>query len=161
MMVRLCLGTIVLIPAAAFTFAVREPFAISAIASSTAIILHDPQRYHQRPQVILTCYAAGIVVSAAISLGGALVGLPGLLAAGIAAVVIVASPAGRIHPPTACIPLQVTASIAPLALLGRWLTFTGLSVACLAMLWLLTSQPLTRRRQVVVDHQDTPCTTAS
>ena len=66
-------------------------------------------------------------------------------AAAVAAVFIVATPPGRVHPPTACIPLAITPqAIQPLALLGRWLSFTGLAAACLAALWLLTVQPLSR-----------------
>jgi hypothetical protein len=142
--VRVILAAAVLTPTAALTIALGEPFAISAIASTVAIVMHAPQRYHRHPQLILSCYGAGIAVSATISLAAAFVGVAPLLAAAIAAVLIVASPAGRLHPPTACIPLQVIASIPPLALVGRWLTFTGLSLACLAVLWLLTAGPLAR-----------------
>jgi hypothetical protein len=157
--VRGVLAAAVLMPTAAATIALGEPFAISAIASTTAIVLHSPQRYHQRPQRILFCYGAGIAVSAAISLAGAFVGVPPLMAAGVGAVIIVVSPAGRLHPPTACIPLQITAHIQPLALFGRWLIYTGLSTACLAALWLLTVQPLARRRRVPLDPMETPCIT--
>jgi hypothetical protein len=156
---RFALSAAVLMPAAAATIALREPFAISAIASTVAIVLHAPQRYHQRPQLILACYAAGIVVSATISLAGAFVGAPSLMVAGASAVIIVASPAGRLHPPTACIPLQITAHIAPLALVGRWLTFTGLSASCLAALWVLTSRLLARYDRTELDLAETPCTT--
>lgn len=142
--IRIALAAAVLIPAATLTSMLGQPFAISAIASTTAIVLHAPQQYHQRPQRILACYAAGIVISAPISLLGAAVGLPVLLAAAVAAVIIVATPPGRVHPPTACIPLAIIPqAIEPLALLGRWLSFTGLAAACLAMLWLLTVQPST------------------
>jgi len=141
---RALLAAAVLMPAAIITISLGEPFAISAIASTVAIVLHNPQRYHQRPQPILSCYAFGIIVSAMITLADTTVDLPPLLASGIAAIIIAASPAGRIHPPTACIPLQITAAIEPLALLGRWLTFTGLSLGCLAALWLLTARPLVR-----------------
>jgi hypothetical protein len=158
--IRTILGALVLIPAAAMTIALGEPFAISAIASTVAIVLHAPRRYHQRPQLILACYAAGITLSAAISLAGAFVGVPPLLVAGVSAVIIVASPLGRLHPPTACIPLQITASIPPLALLGRWLTFTGLSVTCLAALWLLTTRSLARQHDTDPKPIETPCATA-
>jgi hypothetical protein len=142
---RSALATAVLIPAAALTTMLGQPFAISAIASTAAIVLHAPRRYHERPQRILACYGTGIAISAPISLVGAAVGLPMLLAASVAAVIIVATPPGRVHPPTACIPLAITTqSIAPLALLGRWVSFAGLAVVCLAMLWLLTVEPLWR-----------------
>ena len=157
--VRTVLGALVLIPAAAATIALGELFAISAIASTVAIVLHAPRRYHQRPQIILSCYAAGIALSAAISLAGAFVGVSPLLVAGVSAVIIVASPLGRLHPPTACIPLQITASIPPLALLGRWLTFTGLSVSCLAALWLLTTRSLAIHHDTDPQPVDTPCAT--
>jgi hypothetical protein len=146
---RSALAAAVLIPAATLTNMLGQPFAISAIASTAAIVLHAPQRYHQRPQRILACYAAGIVISAPISLVGAAVGLPVLLAAAVAAVIIVAAPTGRVHPPTACIPLAVTPqAIQPLVLLGRWLSFTGLAAACLAILWLLTIEPLSPSRRI-------------
>lgn len=142
--IRIVLAAAVMIPAATLTSMLGQPFAISAIASTTAIVLHAPQQYHQRPQRILAFYAAGIVISAPISLVGAVVGLPVLLAAAVAAVIIVATPPGRVHPPTACIPLAITPqAIEPLVLLGRWLSFTGLAAACLAILWLLTVQPST------------------
>jgi hypothetical protein len=158
--IRSLLGAAVLIPAATLTCMLGQPFAISAIASTSAIVLHSPQRYHERPQRILACYAAGIAISAPISLVGAAVGLPVLLAAAVAAVVIVATPPGRVHPPTACIPLAITPqAIQPLALLGRWLSFTGLAAACLAILWLLTVQPLSRTRRITTEHPERPCTT--
>ena len=155
--VRCLLATAVLIPAAILTIRLGEPFAISAIASTTAIVLHAPLRYHRRPQRILACYGAGIAVSAPISVMGAAVGLPTLLAATISAVIIVASLPGRIHPPTACIPLAITApAIQPLALIGRWLDFSVLAMACLAALWLLTIQPLARasKNMLQVDARD-------
>lgn len=159
---RCALAAAVLVPAAGLTFMLGEPFAISAIASTTAIVLHAPLRYRQRPRRIFVCYAAGTAVSAPISLLGAIVGAPALLAATISAVIIVASPLGRVHPPTACIPLAITApSIQPLALLGRWLSFTGLALACLAVLWLLTTQPRARRGHITTDHTGTPCGTTS
>ncbi|HXO52833.1 MAG TPA: hypothetical protein VN888_17810 [Mycobacterium sp.] len=154
---RFVLAAAVLMPAAAATIALGEPFAISAIASTVAIVLHAPRRYHQRPHRILACYAAGIVVSATISLAGAFVGAPPLMVAGASAVIIVASPAGRLHPPTACIPLQITAHIAPLALVGRWLTFTGLSASCLAALWVLTTRLLARYDRTELHLAETPC----
>jgi hypothetical protein len=158
--IRSLLGAAVLIPAATLTCMLGQPFAISAIASTSAIVLHSPQRYHERPQRILACYAAGIAISAPISLVGAAVGLPVLLAAAVAAVVIVATPPGRVHPPTACIPLAITPqAIQPLALLGRWLSFTGLAAACLAILWLLTVQPLSRTRRITTEHPERPRTT--
>jgi hypothetical protein len=162
MVIRSFLAAAVLIPAATLTGMLGQPFAISAIASTAAIVLHAPQRYHERPQRILACYAAGIVISAPISLAGAAVGLPALLAAAVAAVIVVATPPGRVHPPTACIPLAITPqAIQPLELLGRWLSFTGLAVACLAILWLLTVQPLSRSRRITIEHPERPCTTGA
>jgi hypothetical protein len=162
MAIRSLLAAALLIPAATLTCRLGQPFAISAIASTSAIVLHSPQRYHERPQRILACYAAGILISAPISLVGAALGLPVLLAAAVAAVVIVAAPPGRVHPPTACIPLAITPqAIEPLALLGRWLSFTGLAAACLAILWLLTVQPLSRTRRIATGHPERPCTTGA
>jgi hypothetical protein len=162
MAIRSALAAAVLIPAATLTTMLGQPFAISAIASTAAIVLHAPQRYHERPQRILACYAAGISISASISLVGAVVGLPVLLAAAVAAVIIVATTPGRVHPPTACIPLAITTqAIQPLALLGRWLSFTGLAAACLATLWLLTVQSLSRSRRIAIEHSERPCTTGA
>jgi hypothetical protein len=158
--IRTILAAAVLMPTAALTIVLGQPFAISAIASTVAIVLHAPQRYHRRPQLILSCYAVGIAVSATISLSGAFVDVPPLLAAAVAAVIIVASPAGRLHPPTACIPLQVLASIPPLALVERWLTFTGLSLTCLLTLWLLTARPLSGHLDTDPNRTETPCATA-
>ena len=159
---RCLLATAVLIPAATLTIRLGQPFAISAIASTTAIVLHAPLRYHQRPQRILACYAAGIVISAPISLMGAAAGLPTLRASTISAAIIAASRPGRIHPPAACIPLAITApAIQPVAMIGRWLGFSGLAIACLAALWLLTAQPLARRRAVATRETETPCPASS
>jgi len=157
---RCALAATVLVPAATVTIGLGQPYAISAIASTTAIVLHAPLRYHQRPQRILWCYTAGIGISALTSLTGAAMGLPAMLACTVAAVVIVASPAGRVHPPTVCIALAITAQgIHPLALLGRWLSFTGLALACLAVLWLLTAQPLTRSHRQDARRTETRCAT--
>jgi hypothetical protein len=160
--IRGALAAAVLIPAATLTGLLGQPFAISAIAGTAAIVLHAPQRYRERPHRILACYAAGIAISAPISLEGVVIGLPLLLAAAVSAVIIVATPLGRVHPPTACIPLAITAqAIQPFALLGRWLSFTGLAAACLAILWLLTAQPLSRRRDIIVESPERPCTTGT
>ncbi len=158
--VRVILAAAVLMPIAAFTIMLAEPFAISAIASTVAIVMHAPLRYHRHPQLILSCYAAGIAVSATISLAGVFMSVPPLMAAAVAAAIIVASPAGRLHPPTACIPLQVIAAIPPLALVGRWLTFTGLSLTCLFALWLLTARPLVQRNDADPCPAGSTCSTA-
>jgi hypothetical protein len=143
---RSALAATILAPVAILTFCLGDPFAISAIASTAAVVLHAPARYRQHPQRILWCYAAGVAISGPISLAGAAVGLPMLLAAAMAAIVIVASPAGRVHPPTACIPLAITTpSLQSLALVERWLSFGGLAVVCLFALWLLSGWPPLRR----------------
>jgi hypothetical protein len=160
MPLRCALAAIVMIPAATLTIRLDQPYAISAIASTTAIVLHAPVRYHQRPQRILWCYAAGIGIALPISLAGAAVHLPPLLACAVAAVVIAASPAGRIHPPTVCIALAITApGIQPLVLLGRWCSFTGLALVCLAALWLLTAPPLARETRQDVQEVESRCAT--
>jgi hypothetical protein len=124
-----------------------QPFAISAIASTCGIVLHAPQRYHRRPQPILACYTVGIVISAPISLVAALCAVPVLIAAAVSALIIVATPVGRIHPPTACIPLAIVApSLAPLTLVIRWTTFTVAAAVCLAVLWLITTERSPVRR---------------
>ena len=155
---RCVLSAAVLLPAAMLTIMLGQPFAISAIASTTAIVLHAPIRYHQRPQRILSCYAAGVAISVPISLAGAAVGSPTLLASTVSAVIIAASLPGKVHPPTVCIPLAITApSIQPAALVGSWLWFIGLALVCLAGLWLLTAQPLAQRHRVGARDRETPC----
>jgi hypothetical protein len=137
--IRCALAATVLVPTTALTIRLGQPFAISAIASTAAIVLHAPEQYRQRPQRIVLCYLSGIAVSVPVSLAGAALGLQALLMSAVAAVVIVASPLGRVHPPTACIALAVTGpSAQPLALLGRWLSFSALALAGLVVLWLLT-----------------------
>src|SRR5260370_16933691 len=74
--IRSALAVAVLIPAATLTSMLGQPFAISAIAGTAAIVLHAPKRYRERPQPILACYAAGIPISAPISLEGVVIGLP-------------------------------------------------------------------------------------
>ncbi len=156
--VRCALSAAVLLPAAMLTIMLGQPFAISAIASTTAIVLHTPIRYHQRPQRILLCYVAGVAISVPISLAGAAVGLPTLLASTISAVIIAASLPGKVHPPTVCIPLAITApSVQLVALIGRWLCFTGLALVCLAALWVLTAAPLAQSHRVVARDGETPC----
>src|ERR1700739_5143290 len=107
--IRCGLAAALLVPTALLTIRLGQPFAISAIASTSAIVLHDPVRYQQRPQRILLCYLAGIAVSMPISLAGAAVGLSAPLMSAGAAALIVASPVGRAHPPTARIALAVSA----------------------------------------------------
>jgi protein-S-isoprenylcysteine O-methyltransferase Ste14 len=93
-----------------------------------------------------------------ISLAGAAVGLPTLLASAISAVFIAASLPGKVHPPTVCIPLAITApSIQLVALIGRWVCFTGLALVCLAVLWLLTAPRLAQGHRVVARDGETPC----
>jgi hypothetical protein len=155
---RCVVSAAVLLPTAKLTIMLGQPFAISAIASTTAIVLHAPLRYRRRPQRILSCYAAGVAISVPISLAGAAVGLPTLLASAISAVIIAASLPGKIHPPTVCIPLAITApSLQLVALIGRWLCFTGLALVCLAMLWLLTALPLAQNHRIVASDRETPC----
>jgi hypothetical protein len=139
---RFVTATVVLAPAAVVTMMLGAPFAISAIASTAAIVVHNPHRYHARPQRILLCYAAGFAISVPISIGAAWMGAPALLAAAASAIIIVASRPGWLHPPTACIPLAVTTPLlAPAALLERWLAFGILAIACLMVLWLATMRP--------------------
>jgi hypothetical protein len=160
MPLRCALAAIVMVPAATLTVRLGQPYAISAIASTTAIVLHAPVRYHQRPQRILWCYAVGIGIALPITLVGAAVHLPTLLACAVAAVVIAASPAGRIHPPSVCIALAITApGVQPLMLLDRWCSFTALALVCLAALWLLTAKPLVREARQGVQEVESSCAT--
>jgi hypothetical protein len=140
---RFVLAVTVLAPAAVATLLMGAPFAISAIASTTAIILHAPHRYHQRPQPILACYVAGLCISAPMSIAAAWVGAPALLAAALSAIIVVATRPGKVHPPTACIPLAIATPSADLwALQWRWVSFTLLAFTCLTVLWVLTVERL-------------------
>jgi hypothetical protein len=140
---RFALAVMVLMPAAVVTILMHDPFAISAIASTTAIILHAPRRYHQRPQRILACYVAGLCISAPISIAAAWVGAPALLAATLSAAIVVATQPGKVHPPTACIPLAIaTPSPDLMALQERWVSFALLAFTCLTVLWALTVERL-------------------
>lgn len=142
---RATTATLVLITAALLTLHLGEPFAISAMASTTAIILHAPDRYRRKPRVIATCYAAGFAITLPITLAAAVISLPGLLASTIAAVVIVALPVGRVHPPTACIPLAITSSLSPAALLRGWMMFASLAAVFLAGIWIILTLVARRR----------------
>ncbi|RFZ47927.1 hypothetical protein DAVIS_00103 [Mycobacterium marinum] len=142
---RMVAGALVLIPSALLLLRLGEPFAISAMASTTAIVLHSPNRYRRRPHVIASCYATGLAITVPITLIGMLTSMSGLLASTIAAVVIVAAPVGRVHPPTACIPLAITRSSGPAAMLLGWVTFAVVAVGFLAALWMMLTLA-TRRR---------------
>lgn len=140
---RYLLAASVLMPAAVITLVMGDPFAISAIASTTAIILHAPRRYHRRPQRILTCYVAGLCISAPMSITAAWMGAPALLAATLSAVIVVSTRLGKVHPPTACIPLAIATPSPDLwALQWRWVWFALLAFTCLAVLWTLTVERL-------------------
>ena len=143
--VRMAAATLVLIPCALLLLRLGEPFGITSMASTTAIVLHSPNRYRRRPHVIATCYAAGLAITVPITLVGTIASISGLLASTIAAVVIVATSVGRIHPPTACIPLAITRSSSPVALLTGWVLFAGVVACFLASLWMILT-PAARRR---------------
>ncbi len=136
--VRIAAAAAVLVPSAVLLLRLGEPFAMSAMASTAAIVLHSPSRYRRRPEVIATCYVVGLAITVPLTLAATITALPPLLASTVAAVVIVASPLGRIHPPTACIPLAITASASPILLLKQWAVFGGVAAAILVVLWVLT-----------------------
>lgn len=138
LLLRIGAAALVLLPSAAVLVRLGEPFAMTAMASTSAIVLHSPARYRRRPGVIAGCYVAGLAITVPITLAVALTDTPGLFASTLAAVIIVASPLGRIHPPTACIPLAITASAAPVALLKQWAAFGGVAAGVLVALWILT-----------------------
>jgi hypothetical protein len=143
--IRMAAATLMLIPSAFLLLRLREPFAISAMASTAAIVRHSPNSYRRRPQVIGTCYAAGLAVTVPITLAGTITSMSGLLASTIAAVVIVATPVGRIHPPTACIPLAITRSSSPAAMLTGWVAFAVVAAGFLAGLWIILTLAARRR----------------
>ena len=94
--------------------------------------------HRRRPAVIAICYAVGLALTVPISLTAVFTPMSGLLASTIAAVLIVASPLGRLHPPTACIPLAITTTPSAEVLLNGWLAFAVVAAGVLAGLWLLT-----------------------
>ncbi|CAA0132152.1 Uncharacterised protein [Mycolicibacterium vanbaalenii] len=136
--VRLLAASVVLVPSAVLLVRLGEPFAMSAMASTAAIVLHSPNRYRRRPAVIAICYAVGLALTVPISLTAVFTPMSGLVASTIAAVLIVASPLGRVHPPTACIPLAITTAPSAGVLLNGWLAFAAVAAAVLVGLWLLT-----------------------
>ncbi|MDV3129954.1 hypothetical protein M1247_33975 [Mycobacterium sp. 21AC1] len=129
----------------AFWLGVRldQPFAFSAIASTVAIVFHAAARRAVDLRRIAKCYAAGLFISVVVSVGGHLCGLPPLLGPSLGSAVVAVTPLGRIHPPTACIPLAVIvtakAGIAELGL--RWLLFASFAYFCLGLLAML-ARPL-------------------
>jgi hypothetical protein len=137
---RRCLSAAaVMLPAGSLTFSLGQPFAVSAIASTAAIVLHAPERIRNSPVLIARCYAVGTGVSGVLSMAGLLIGAPALMVSCFGAAVIIGTQAARIHPPTACIPLAISSdSRDAVELLGRWLAFTLVAVMCLAALWVIT-----------------------
>ncbi len=136
--IRLAAAGVVLLPSALLLIRLGEPFAMSAMASTAAIVLHSPSRYRRRPDVIAWCYVAGLAITIPLTVAATMTDLPGLYASAVAAVVIVATPLGRIHPPTACIPLAITASASADVLLVQWAVFAGVAAGILAALWVIT-----------------------
>ncbi len=136
--IRLVAAAVVLLPSAVLLIRLGEPFAISAMASTAAIVLHSPSRYRRRPDVIAWCYVGGLAIAIPLTVVATMTDLPGLYASAVAAVIIVATPLGRIHPPTACIPLAITASATPDVLLMQWAIFSSVAAGILIALWVLT-----------------------
>jgi hypothetical protein len=151
---RALLAGVLLIPVAAVDLRLGQPFAFSAVASTAAIVLHAPHRFQRRPQTIIGCYVVALAVAVPITLGGAIVAWPALITAAVAAALIVATPAARIHPPVACIPLAIVATTDPVALATRWALFVGTAAYCLTVLWI---QTLSSRR--AEDHSGAPAQT--
>jgi hypothetical protein len=133
---RLLAASVLLISAAILVLRLHSPFTISAMASTTTIVLHDSRAF--RRQRILRGYLFGLLVSVPISLAGALLGLPGLAGASVSAAVIAAGGTGRRHPPTTCIPLAVTTATDAAEVLSRWCLFTATAGCWLATLWMLS-----------------------
>lgn len=135
---RTLLALTLLIPIAVVDLKVGQPIAISAIASTAAIVLHAPRRYQRRPRVIPGCYLVALGVAVPLTVAGVWLGWPGLITAAVAAAVIAATPAARAHPPVACIPFAVLATADPAAMVIRWAVFVAAATYGLSVLRLLT-----------------------
>ena len=133
-----------------------QPFAISAIASTAAIVLHAPKRYRRRPQVIIGCYLVAVAVAVPITLGGVVLAWPTPITASVAAALIAATSAARTHPPAACIPLAIVATTDPASMVMRWALFVAAAVYSLAVLWLLTLSSRNARDDIAGQVQRPP-----
>jgi hypothetical protein len=131
-------ASVLLISTAILVLRLDSPFTISAMASTTTIVLHRPRRFRRHPQTIVSSYLFGLLVSVPISLTGAILELPGLLASSVSAALIAGSVAGRRHPPATCIPLAVTTATGAAQVLTHWSLFTATAACWLALLWLLS-----------------------
>lgn len=138
---RAAAAFILLVPIAVIDLLCRQPLAISAIASTAAIVLHAPARYHLRPQLIVGCYVVAIVVAAPMAVAGQAWGAPAVLMGSVTAALIAATPAGRAHPPVACVPLAAAVpAVSTVALMSRWALLAGTAAYSLGVLWLLSAQ---------------------
>jgi hypothetical protein len=135
---RLLAASVLLISTAILVLRLGSPFTISAMASTTTIVVHRPRRFRRHPQTIMSCYLFGLLVSVPISLAGALLGLAGLLASSVSAALIAVSVPGRRHPPATCIPLAVTTAPGAGQVLMHWSLFAATAACWLALLWLLS-----------------------
>jgi hypothetical protein len=145
---RTVFALILLIPVAVVDLRAGQPFAISAIASTAAIVLHAPKRYQRRPQVIIGCYLVALAVAVPITLGGVVLAWPTLITASVAAALIAATSAARTHPPAACIPMAIVSTTDPASMVMRWALFVAAAVYSLAVLWLLTLSLRTARDEI-------------
>jgi len=116
-----------------------QPFTFSAIASTVAVVGHGNARRAEDLRPIAKCYAAGLFIAVVVSVGGHLCGLHPLLGPSLGSAVVAMTALGRIHPPTACIPLAVIATARTgTAELGlRWLIFGSFAYFCLGLLAVL------------------------
>lgn len=124
-----------------------QPFVASTFASTAAIALHDPARYHRDRLRIVRCYALAFAGAVPVALVGASLALPAVVPAAVTAVVLVAARSGRFHPPVACVPFTVMTVHPPAQVAAAWLTVLGATGYLLLALGVLTraGRPVDRR----------------
>jgi hypothetical protein len=80
----------------------------STLASTVAVALLAPSRYQRDLALIARSYAVAFPVAVALSLLGLALSLPSVLTATAAAVLVIATRLGRVHPPAASVPFAIT-----------------------------------------------------
>lgn len=131
-------ATMLFVPLGILTTILGEPFALSAFASTAAIVLNHPCIYRAQPYRVAASYCIALAVAIPSSLAGIALSVPPLCTASIAVALLVAGPAGRFHPPTACVPLAVLTSLPLAVALSRWALFALAMTYHLLALWFLT-----------------------
>ncbi|MFI5709361.1 IclR family transcriptional regulator [Kribbella sp. NPDC051620] len=103
-----------LVPLALF---VAHPVLSASLLSTAAIAVHQPRRFRRTWAAVVRAYAVAAVVALLAVAVGAALGTDAWVPATVAAGVVLVSRSGRVHPPTAGLPLVLAGSgAAPAAL---------------------------------------------